>query len=119
VIEELLSLCHKAALDWTKRVYFMGQLVFEGDSFWNRLLHNQTSYELQRKLLFEGFQAVILPIRVDFEPRKTKRRHLSSGKRVGLCLMRSEPQLPRLYRSLGEPTPSCAPFLLPAKRGHI
>jgi amino acid transporter len=65
VIEELLSLCHKMALDYRKRVYFMGQLVFEGESFWNRLLHNQTSYELQRKLLFQGFQAVILPIRVD------------------------------------------------------
>ncbi len=64
VIEELQFLCHKIASDWQKRVYFMGQLAFAGETFWNRLLHNQTSFELQRKLLFDGFEAVILPIRV-------------------------------------------------------
>ncbi len=66
VIEELLFLCHKITPDWQKRVYFMGQLAFEGETFWNRLLHNQTSFELQRKLLFHGFEAVILPIRMRF-----------------------------------------------------
>jgi len=66
VIEQLLFLCHQIAPDWQKRVYFMGQLAFEGETFWNRLLHNQTSFELQRKLLFHGFEAVILPIRMRF-----------------------------------------------------
>ncbi len=64
VIEELQFQCHKVASNWQKRVYFMGQLAFAGETFWNRLLHNQTSFELQRKLLFHGFEAVILPIRV-------------------------------------------------------
>src|SRR4029077_10945449 len=71
VIEELVFLCQKIAPDWQKRVYFMGQLAFEGETFWNRLLHNQTSFELQRKLLFHGFEAVILPIRVRFAAEST------------------------------------------------
>jgi hypothetical protein len=66
IVKELLFLCHKIAPDWKKRVYFMGQLAFEGETTWTRLLHNQTSFELQRKLLFHGFEAVILPIRMSF-----------------------------------------------------
>jgi hypothetical protein len=52
------------AKEWPRKVFFMGQLVFEQETLWNRLLHNQTSYSLQRKLLFKGYEAVILPIRV-------------------------------------------------------
>jgi len=64
VIEELDLLCQQTALVWDKKVYFMGQLAFEGETFWTRLLHNQTSFALQRKLLFNGMEAVILPIRL-------------------------------------------------------
>lgn len=64
VIEELESICLRVSSQWEKKVYFMGQLAFEGETFWTRLLHNQTSFALQRKLLFNGLGAVILPIRM-------------------------------------------------------
>jgi amino acid transporter len=64
VIEELELLCMQVAGEWERKVYFMGQLAFEGETFWTRLLHNQTSFALQRKLLFNGLEAVILPIRL-------------------------------------------------------
>jgi amino acid transporter len=64
VIEELELLCLQVAKEWEKKVYFMGQLAFEGETFWTRLLHNQTSFALQRKLLFNGLETVILPIRL-------------------------------------------------------
>lgn len=67
VIEELELLCLQVSREWDKKVYFMGQLAFEGESFWTRLLHNQTSFALQRKLLFHGLEAVILPIRLRLE----------------------------------------------------
>ncbi len=35
-----------------------------GETWWTRLLHNQTSFTIQRRLLFSGLQAVLLPIRV-------------------------------------------------------
>jgi amino acid transporter len=63
-IGELEELCHKAALQCERKVFFMGQLTFEGETFLTRLLHNQTSFALQRKLLFQGFEVVILPIRL-------------------------------------------------------
>jgi hypothetical protein len=55
--------------DWPKKVYFTGQLAFEGETFWTRLLHNQTSFALQRRLLFSGLEVVILPIRVRLQQR--------------------------------------------------
>lgn len=64
VIEELELLCQQVAREWEKKVYFMGQLAFQGETFWTRLLHNQTSFALQRRLLFGGYEAVILPIRL-------------------------------------------------------
>ncbi|MBL0349872.1 MAG: APC family permease [Elusimicrobia bacterium] len=64
VIDGLLQLCENATQEWPKKVFFMGQLAFEGETFWTRFLHNRTSFVLQRRLLFNGLQAVILPIRV-------------------------------------------------------
>ncbi len=68
VIEGLERVCDQVAQEWTKRVFFMGQLAFEGETFWTRFLHNRTSFVLQRRLLFNGQQAVILPIRVRLKP---------------------------------------------------
>ncbi len=70
VIEELDQLCQQVAIEQGKKVYFMGQLAFEGETFWTRLLHNQTSFALQRKLLFNGLEAVILPIRLRIDSGK-------------------------------------------------
>jgi amino acid transporter len=63
-IGELESLCEHTALSGGRKVFFLGQLAFEGETFLTRLLHNQTSFALQRKLLFRGFEVVILPIRL-------------------------------------------------------
>jgi amino acid transporter len=63
-ISELEKLCHTVFREWEKKVYFMGQLAFQGETFWTRMLHNQTAFALQRRLLFNGFETVILPIRL-------------------------------------------------------
>jgi hypothetical protein len=68
IVQELDDLCQQVAGEWPKRVFFTGQLAFEGESWWTRLLHNQTSFNVQRRLLFNGLQAVILPIRVRLKP---------------------------------------------------
>ena len=67
VIEELDVLCNQVSHEWEKKVYFTGQLAFEGETWWTRLLHNQTSFALQRRLLFDGHEVVILPIRLRLE----------------------------------------------------
>jgi hypothetical protein len=64
VTQGLMALCEKVNQEWPKKVFFTGQLVFEKETIWNRLLHNQTAFAIQRKLLFLGMEVVILPIRV-------------------------------------------------------
>lgn len=64
VTEGLEALCQEVSPKWPRKMFFTGQLVFEQETLWNRLLHNQTAFALQRKLIFKGLEVVILPIRV-------------------------------------------------------
>jgi len=45
-------------------VFFMGQMVFEEDSFVSQLLHNNLVFSLQRRLYHQGTPFIILPIRI-------------------------------------------------------
>lgn len=72
VTEGLETLCQQEAHKWPKKMLFTGQLVFERETWVNRLLHNQTAFSLQRKLLFMGLEIVILPIRVRLASPKEK-----------------------------------------------
>ena len=51
-------------LNAAKVVFFAGQLLFEQDTWYHRLLHNQTAFSLQRRLQWVGLPMVILPTRV-------------------------------------------------------
>ncbi len=64
VLTEMEKLCEKIAGHYVDPVFFCGKLVFAREGFINRILHNQTSMELQRRLLFKGFNMVVVPIRV-------------------------------------------------------
>jgi amino acid transporter len=62
--EELEHLCKTIAKKYPKVIVFAGQLVFQRDTWFQRLLHNQTAYALQRRLQWDGLPMVILPTRV-------------------------------------------------------
>jgi amino acid transporter len=63
-VEELEHLCLAIAKQFPKAVFFAGQLVFQRDTWYQRLFHNQTAYSLQRRLQWDGIPMVILPTRV-------------------------------------------------------
>jgi hypothetical protein len=42
----------------------MGTLAFKTESWYHRILHNQTANRLQRRLQFAGLTAMVLPVRV-------------------------------------------------------
>jgi len=42
-----------------------GQLVFTEDSAWNRLLHNETAFVIQRRLQRKGVPMIVLPVQLD------------------------------------------------------
>jgi len=64
VIEIVQHLSGEVAADFPNVVFFAGQLVFQEDNFVTKLLHNQTAFLVQKKLVFSGHPMIVMPIRV-------------------------------------------------------
>jgi amino acid transporter len=64
VVDELEQACRVAYRDFPKSIVFAGQLVFQRETWYSALLHNQTAYSLQRRLQWDGIPMVVLPTRV-------------------------------------------------------
>jgi len=63
-ISEAEKLCQAVAREYPRTVFFAGKLVFKEERWFQRLLHNETAYALQRRLQFAGLNAMVLPVRV-------------------------------------------------------
>jgi hypothetical protein len=63
-VDELENLCVAVAKLFPRATFFAGQLVFRKDTWYQRLLHNETAWSLQRRLQWAGLPMVILPTRV-------------------------------------------------------
>ena len=70
VVSEAEKLCLQVAKDYPHATFFAGKLVFAREQWYHRLLHNNTSFALERRLQWEGLPIVVMPVRV-----------LASGKR--------------------------------------
>lgn len=58
------ELCGAIAREFPRATFFAGKLVFQREKWYQRLLHNETAYAIQRRLQWEGHPTVVLPIRV-------------------------------------------------------
>ena len=72
-VSEVIELCEETRKEFPRSIFYLGQLVFESDRFYYKLLHNETAFAIQRRLQFAGLQAIVLPIRV-LEKRPTKKK---------------------------------------------
>jgi amino acid transporter len=63
-VAEAEKLCIAVAKEYPRAVFFAGKLVFERERWYQRLLHNETAYQLQRRLQFDGLNAMVMPVRV-------------------------------------------------------
>jgi len=63
-VDELEQLCVAVKKQFPRAVFFAGQLVFQKDTWYQRFLHNETAFSLQRRLQWDGVPMVILPTRV-------------------------------------------------------
>jgi amino acid transporter len=66
-----------------KALVVAGQLIFEEDTLWNRLLHNETAFLIQRRLQRAGVPMVVLPVQVDM---KAARANLPANAREAAVL---------------------------------
>ena len=66
------QLCREVAKEFPRAMFFAGKLIFEQERWYQRVLHNETAYQIQRRLQFAGLNAMVLPVRllVDQAPAK-------------------------------------------------
>jgi len=64
VINEAERLCLAIREEFSRCVVFAGQLIFQRERWYQRILHNQTAFALQKRLQWHDMTMVILPVRV-------------------------------------------------------
>jgi hypothetical protein len=57
-------MCKGLVEEYPRAIFFMGKLIFKEEKWFHRVLHNETPNAIQRRLQFDGLQAIVLPIRV-------------------------------------------------------
>ncbi len=65
VVDSVTGLVEKTVREFPRSTVFSGKLVFRHENPFQRILHNETAYSIQRRLQWDGIPTVILPIRVD------------------------------------------------------
>ncbi|KFO66496.1 hypothetical protein ER57_17105 [Smithella sp. SCADC] len=65
VVEAATNLCQKIVQEFPKSSVFTGKLVFREENAFQKILHNETAFAIQRRLQWEGITTVILPVRVN------------------------------------------------------
>ncbi len=71
VLEQAEQLCTDVARRFPKAMFFANKLIFQEERWYQRLLHNETAYQLQRRLQFAGLHSMVLPGRVFAQHRRT------------------------------------------------
>ena len=64
VLAESEKICRQIAKDYPRTICFSNKLVFEDEQWFQRILHNETAHQLQRRLQFAGLHNMILPVRI-------------------------------------------------------
>jgi hypothetical protein len=65
IVDEICSTSDKIIKLYPQAAFFGGQMVFARETSVNRVLHNYTTFAVQRKLYQRGIPFVIMQIRID------------------------------------------------------
>jgi hypothetical protein len=63
-VEEAEKVGLEVARRFPRVTFFAGQLIFQKPRWYDRWLHNETAFAIQRRLQWHGLPVVILPVRV-------------------------------------------------------
>jgi amino acid transporter len=62
--DEITRLCIDIAKRFPRVMFFAGKLIWQRESWWQRLLHNETAFQVQRRLQWKGLPVTVIPLRV-------------------------------------------------------
>ena len=63
-VEEADLLCRRIAEEFPGCIFFAGKVIFHREQWYQRLLHNETAYLIQKRLQWAGLTMVILPAKL-------------------------------------------------------
>jgi amino acid transporter len=63
-VDVATRVCREVGKEFPRAMFFAGKLIFQKEQWYQRLLHNETAYQLQRTLQFSGLNAMVLPVRM-------------------------------------------------------
>ena len=66
-VEGLFRVCMDAAALYPRAMFFGGKLIWKRESWWQRILHNETAYQVQRRLQWKGLTMTVIPLRTGAE----------------------------------------------------
>lgn len=69
-VEAATELCVQVAKEFSHVVFFAGKLIFHQETWFQRLLHNETALAIQNRLHLRGLKMVVLPITVEEATRE-------------------------------------------------
>jgi amino acid transporter len=64
VVDSVTELVESVVKEFPRSTVFTGKLVFRHENPFQKVLHNETAFSIQRRLQWDGVATVILPIRV-------------------------------------------------------
>ncbi|HEV8336188.1 MAG TPA: APC family permease [Candidatus Polarisedimenticolia bacterium] len=62
-VEEIYRMCIEVSKKFPRVMFFGGKLIWKRESWWQRILHNETAFQVQRRLQWKGFPMTIVPLR--------------------------------------------------------
>ena len=65
VTDTATALCESLVKEFPRATIFTGKLIFREENIFQKVLHNETAFAIQRRLQWKGITTVTLPIRVD------------------------------------------------------
>jgi hypothetical protein len=65
VVELAVPLCKNVAMEFPNSTFFTGQIVFRHENPFQKILHNETAFAIQRRLQYRGITTVIMPVRAE------------------------------------------------------
>jgi amino acid transporter len=64
LVEEAEKLCQSIAAEFSRTTFFAGKIIFRRERWYQKILHNETAYLVQKRLQWDGLTMVILPARI-------------------------------------------------------
>ncbi|HWE27103.1 MAG TPA: APC family permease, partial [Polyangia bacterium] len=68
--DEITRVCLDVAARFPRVMFFAGKLLWQRESWWQRWLHNETAFQVERRLQWKGLPMTVIPLRLRQRPAR-------------------------------------------------